>query len=51
MFVEQLLLVEPQTWDTEFRIKGKVQEVLCMANVFIDTKKQINQPINQTNLN
>lgn len=49
MFVEQLLLVEPQTLATKFRIKGKVQEVLCMDKA--DTKKQINQPINQTNLN
>lgn len=47
MFVEQLLLVEPQTWATKFRIKGKVQEVLCMDKAFVDTKKQINQ----TNLN
>lgn len=47
MFVEQLLLVEPQTWATKFRIKDKVQEVLCMDKEFVDTKRQINH----TNLN
>lgn len=51
MFVKQLLLVEPQTWTTHSGERATVQYVVCRDTTFVQTKKQINQLINQMNLN
>lgn len=52
MFVEQLLLVEPQIWAMEFRKKEEQSTISCLHRQHIcSIKRQISQPVNQTNLN